>query len=257
LEVDAAEDLGRALTLLGVYDLPMSEVVWRLMPKGGAALDVGANLGYVTSLLVARGGPGSRVSAFEPHPLLFAQLRHNATGWRASSTSTVELIQAAVSDTAGEQALLIPHDFDQNAGLPSLDNAAHKLTSKACERIPVRTITLDDYVGDTTYDLMKVDVEGAELNVLRGAGGLLTNGRIRDIVYEDHSGANSSVRAFLKDAGYDVFRIQRSFFGPRLLPGDTSGKQVWEPPNFLATRDAARAQRCLAPCGWDVLRPLT
>ena len=75
--VRPAEDIGAAIWRLGVYYLPLSEVIWRLLDPGEVAVDCGANVGYVTSLMAARVGPKGRVLSFEPHPKIFAELAAN------------------------------------------------------------------------------------------------------------------------------------------------------------------------------------
>ena len=62
------ETIGRAILRLGVYDLCVSESICRLLDPGESAIDVGANLGYMTSLMAAKAGKCGSVESFEPHP---------------------------------------------------------------------------------------------------------------------------------------------------------------------------------------------
>ena len=59
----------------------------------------------------------------------------------------------------------------------------------------------------------------------------------------------------LEGAGYHVRRMHKTFFGVELIPPDaTTGRSVWEPTNFLATRDVDRARERLSTRGWSILR---
>src|SRR5689334_912740 len=68
LEVHSNDELGQTILYLGVYDLVVSETIWRLTDQGDTALDIGANAGYITSLLAGRVGRSGRVLSFEAHP---------------------------------------------------------------------------------------------------------------------------------------------------------------------------------------------
>ena len=68
------ETIGAEIWYCGVFDLPVAEALWRLLDAGETALDIGANLGQMTSVLRGKAGPAGCVLAFEPHPKLFAAL---------------------------------------------------------------------------------------------------------------------------------------------------------------------------------------
>jgi len=68
ITVNSNEVHGRAILRLGVIDLPVSEAIWRILDPGDIALDVGANIGYMTSIMASRIGTAGTITAFEPHP---------------------------------------------------------------------------------------------------------------------------------------------------------------------------------------------
>src|SRR5437773_5659527 len=96
------EDLGHALWTTGVYELAVTEVLWRLADPGETVVDAGANIGYMTSVLASRVAPAGTVYAFEPHPALYARLlenienRRDTMGWFHVHAST-----HALSDRSG------------------------------------------------------------------------------------------------------------------------------------------------------------
>src|SRR5262249_30083462 len=96
LTLDPADTISDALLSQGIYDLVTTEVLWRLTERGDHTADVGANVGYMTSILSVRAGAKGSVLAFEPFPETFAILQHNAERWsRNASCARVSPQQAA------------------------------------------------------------------------------------------------------------------------------------------------------------------
>ena len=108
--------------------------------------------------------------------------------------------------------------------------------------------------------LLKVDVEGHELAVLKGGPRLLAERRIRDVVFEAHEGHSSPVVGYLQNHGYALFRLTKGFFGPIIESvGSTNGSHESrcggnDAPSYLATVDAGRAASRLRDSGWQALR---
>src|SRR5439155_15166974 len=67
LEVDLSDAIGKEIFKQRSFDIAVSEVAWRLFQPGAKALDIGANIGYLTSLFAVGAGPSGAVHAFEPH----------------------------------------------------------------------------------------------------------------------------------------------------------------------------------------------
>lgn len=240
IAINPAEDIGHALATTGVYDLTVSEALWRLTEPDDVALDVGANIGYMSALLSAR---AARVVSFEPHPQLFERLAANVSGWKGN----VELHRLALSDEAGEVWLCIPEGFERNGGVAFISHSAG-----AGRSITVRAARLADLnVGGV--GIAKIDVEGRELHVLRGAGSLV--GQIRDIVFEEHGTHPTPTTVYLQERGYQLFYLGRKMFGPTLTPVRHAprARDPYAPQNCLATLDAGRARERMEPRGWRVL----
>jgi len=258
LRICPSEDIGRSIWTTGVYDLVASEAIWRLLDPGETAVDVGANIGYFTSLMACRAGPTGTMLAAEPHPEIHRALAQNVEGLRAAGTKTaaVGLLRAALSDAAGRLTLWEPPEFVTNRGTARLStDAAGASADGAGRRFEVDVVTLDDWCGTSRPAVLKLDVEGHELSVLRGAAHLLAARAIRDIVYEDHDPAASGIRAHLERHGFCVFALGQRITGPALLPPDTASPLHFAPPSVLATLQPERARTRLAPRGWKVLWP--
>ena len=108
---------------------------------------------------------------------------------------------------------------------------------------------------DTRVRVLKLDVEGCELDVLQGAERLLNSTNLRDILYEDYAEQPSSLRRFLEAAGYAVFTLKASFTGP-IVHRTGSGPEEQGTANFLASLDPVRTVERFRSRGWRCLRPL-
>lgn len=245
---DPTRAIGRSIFTTGVYDLAVSEAILRLAGRGDTVVDAGANVGYMTAL-AAVAAKGGRVLSFEPHPSLFTVLEQNATAAkRIPGTAAVRLYPAAVGDRAGESSLIIPPEFDVNDGIGSLAATA---TGRA---IPVQVTTLDEAIGRDRIAVLKIDVEGFELQALRGADRAIADRRITHVVFEDHAAAQSPVIVHLKEAGYRVYSLGWALRGPKLQPIEGGSlAEHYESPSFLATADPDGAVAKLAPRGWRSL----
>jgi FkbM family methyltransferase len=255
IRVRADDVIGTAVLHLGVYDLVVTEALWRLCDPGETALDIGANIGYATSVLARRVGSRGRVLSFEAHPDVYGELRANVSAWRAALPGTaLDAHWVALSDRRGSVGLEVPEDFARNRGVCRVPDGPASPGRGRCVTVPCDT--LDDLLGAAgRVGVAKMDVEGHEATVLRGARAVLAAGAVRDWVFEHHGAYPSAVTDLLEEHGYAVLRLRKGFFGPALLgPAGRAGQCAWEPPSYLATRDPDRAAARLRPAGWHSLR---
>jgi FkbM family methyltransferase len=256
LYANAAEAIGRSLATLGVYELAVSEVLWRLVDAGDICLDIGANIGYMTSLLSARTGDGGRVFAFEPHPKIFGRLKTNVEFF--SNRSRIVASQSAIGAAGGQAELVEPVDFETNEGVASVSPSFTRgRVSHIKHQVAMQQ--LDSIFSNAeTFGVVKIDVEGAELDVFHGAERLLSAKRVRDIVWEDQNIFPSESVKLLLRHGYNVYRFSKKILGPAIWdPFATQANRrclPWEPVNFLATLDPTRAVSRLGPRGWRCLK---
>ena len=126
--------------------------------RGATVLDVGANVGAYTLLFAIWAGPDGRVFAFEPAPASLAGLRRQLQ--LNQLAGRVEVVPVAIAGTVGTADFIC----DGASGANALGSGS---TTGA---IPVATTSLDAFCGERglSPDVIKIDVEGAELDVLRG-----------------------------------------------------------------------------------------
>ena len=247
--VDPSEEIGATIWQYRVYDLAVTEALWRLLDPGDTAVDGGANVGYMSLVMASRVGPAGRVVSFEPHPLLFEKLQANLIRFRQDSPRTAPSFEprpAALSRDQGAAHLMEPEDFSDNRGRSRLSERGQGHT--------VATESLDRVFGRDTVNVLKLDVEGHELAALEGASELLREGRIESIVFEAHEDERAALLAFFETLGYATFGLGRTFGGPLLsAAGGRPPVPAHEPPSFLATRAPADAQKRFEESGWRCL----
>jgi FkbM family methyltransferase len=133
---------------------------------GMTFVDVGANIGYFALQAAALVGPAGKVIAFEPTPTVADRLRENV---RLNRLSNVTVVQAAVSEKAGRAT------FFQSAEDPEA-NSLYDCESCGAP-LEVVVLNLDEELARqnvSAVDLMKIDAEGSELTVLKGARRVMT-----------------------------------------------------------------------------------
>lgn len=162
----------------------------KLIGPGSHCFDVGANIGVYTRELSALAGPQGRVKAFEPVPETFVALSNNV---RRLGLTNVEVFNAAISDHHGRVAMSVPMRDD---GTPNLYRA------QVGEGDAVPCFPLDSVLE--RVDFIKIDVEGHEFEVLKGAAELLRAHRPQLLVETEQP----AVFSFLGDLGYSPYFVQ-------------------------------------------------
>ena len=240
----SSETIGRAIATQGVYDLPVTEAIFRLLDPGETALDVGANIGYMSFVLARATGPGGKVLAFEPNSQVLVCLRKNLSTWSSLRVAPIELMSIALSDRAGTASMILPSDFKDNEGTAKLGFGPGEVAV---------TVARLDEIQKSPVGLMKVDVEGHEGAVFEGGEQLLRDKQIRDIVFEEHDSFPARSHQILQGHGYCIYLLTRSTFRPLLLPAQTSSRLRFLPTNYLATANPKRAEARMKGWGWSCL----
>lgn len=253
IRIDPKETVGSCIARQGVYDIRGCEAIWRLLEKGESALDVGANVGQMTSLMAEKVGAKGRVYSFEPHPDIFLALNENISEWsKLPSSGEMMASQMALSDKVGTSKLYMPPKFRGNNGVASLENEE---PSKSTSH-DVKVSTLDAvFSNEEVFGLMKMDIEGHELTALNGGARLLSSRRVRDIVFEEHRCFPTPVTSQLMEFGYKIYYIDSILRKPKIIPVESRySVNQFDAPNYLATLDPARAEKIFQSSGWHCIR---
>ena len=151
---------------IGNYEKQTTTLFERILKSGMVVIDVGAHVGYFSLLAARHVGPKGKVFAFEPDPINYDLLLQNT---KLNSYTNISVINAAVADSKGRRTLI-------QSSLDSGRQSTYHHGLPESGSIDVDTWSLDDFLATKNWpviDLVKVDVEGAELDVLNGMNGLL------------------------------------------------------------------------------------
>lgn len=209
----------------GDYEQPVQQALASLTRPGDVCYDIGGNLGFFSILLGRLVGSTGIVYAFEPVPGNAAAIERNA---RHNSLANVRVMRVALTRADGEAELLLA----QHVGGAVLEDAG--TPPDPAGRLTVATAAVDSLLarGELAPPRMvKIDVEGAEMNVLMGMECTLRDHSpmvVLELDDETESKCQSKVaecRLFLEDRGYRVERLPNSY---------SDGK--WFVRHFVASR---------------------
>ena len=150
----------------GLPDYREMRFMQRYLRPGDAFLDVGANVGVYTLLAASLVGPEGRIDAFEPGEKALRYLRQNV---ELNALHQVKVHPLGLSDTPGPWALVETQD-DCTATLAASQSDRDERVAQ------IDCVKLDEFAPDMIWAMAKLDVEGAEPLVLRGARSHLSRG---------------------------------------------------------------------------------
>ncbi|MCW2999644.1 MAG: FkbM family methyltransferase [Solirubrobacterales bacterium] len=188
------------LILSGELEIPVQEALRRTIAPGATVYDIGANIGFFAQLAARFAGAGGRVLAFEPVPAIAELVREAAQ--RSQLSGRIEVRAQAVAARSGTEQLYVVDDASWSH-LASRGNPGGAVLT-----IDVPVVTLDEVVaaGAPPPDVIKLDVEGSEGDVLRGAHDVLRRHRPA-IVLELHD-TQPDALPVLREAGYALENLQ-------------------------------------------------
>jgi FkbM family methyltransferase len=174
---------------LGTYELEKQKSLERFIRPGMTIYDIGAQAGFYTLFFSRLAGDRGKVFAFEPCSY---EARFLIDHVRLNNLENVRVVQAAV----GETRELLPMSSDRGM-------CENRLGDDPDATLMVPTISLDDS-GLPAPDLIKMDVEGAEAAVLRGAQGTMREARPVLFVALHGEEQRTACAIILRDAGYSI-----------------------------------------------------
>lgn len=242
------ESIGRSVFLYGVYEPLATAVFASLLTDGDVAIDVGAHYGDFTLAAAFQVGPSGAVYAFEPQPLvrsvLLTNLRHN-------DIHHVTVLDCAVADYDGSSSLYSAIDPSHTGGA----SLSETLVDQSRTHMDVSVRQLDGLLIESVGDRLaavKIDVEGAEAAVLRGASDLVRRSKAA-ILFEANGlqngpqGVSSETISFLRESGYLVYGMVpdgQTFRLEELAHGQDPGQycEPWLALNLLAMVPGSKSE---------------
>ena len=208
----SGQDWHREL-LEGTIDAPLFEALDGIDMKGKLVLDVGGFIGYHSLSFASRVGPEGAVATFEPN-------HHNADRIHLNFTRSkdlaerIEVVRAALGEAEGTAEFVFSDDVDSGpssgsfvAGMDTPYGAeVYEFMSFKRTQVPITTI--DTYIASRADGrepaVIKIDVEGAEFSVLRGAQGVIASSRPTFLVELHGIAVTLEVLGFFAEHGYSV-----------------------------------------------------
>lgn len=196
------------LATKGIWEESETELIKKIVSDGDVVLDLGANIGYYTMIFAKLIGPKGKVFAFEPEPNNFELLKKNLT-INGYQNSTIE--DAAVSDENGEIKLYL------SEGRATNHRTFH---SKSVSKnfVVVKKVKLDDYFKNNPIrkriSFVKMDVEGSELDALKGMTSILNENKNIKILIEfapqnirEFGAQPSDLLKILRNHGFSLYEV--------------------------------------------------
>lgn len=235
LALDLTEATQADLYYRGLPQPELLDVIKPYFRSDGVFVDVGANVGqealWAAHLYLSDGvTSGPKVFAFEPNPTIVRRLQHNVAANSVEGLISVNAV--GVSDVNGTAAFyLAPEDNGSNSSL-----APNRFFGGEVINVPV--VTLDSFFSGhhskRPVALLKIDVEGGELRVLRGSTHLLSSDRPVMILeacphlIESFGHTYSELHHYIVSLRYSVFIVRQ---GAHLIP-DTDGQLPGDAPYY-------------------------
>jgi len=196
----------------GLYLVEKKETEFfkKLIERGQIVIDIGANIGYYTLMAAARVGKNGKVYSFEPFSSTFDLLQENI---RINKFENVILSKIAVLDKEGTIELHL--SSVTNTGSTSISFPPNYSGKKE----NVKCITLDKFIKEKELkkvDIIKIDVEGAEVKVLNGMKKLLSTQSPKVLIEINEENLNAlgsskeDIYDFFKKLGYQAYDIKTS-----------------------------------------------
>jgi FkbM family methyltransferase len=217
-----------------------ADAIEQLVAPGGVVIDGGANVGGFALTAASVVGPEGAVHAVEAAPGTTELLRRNVA---ANPRYTIHVHELALADVEGELEFTA---FEAGSGISSL------ASSHGGTVVNVRATTLDALTASLPrVDLVKLDLEGAELRALQGARRLLSERRPALMIelepdhLERQGGSIRALELLLQDAGYDAFDIVASAGQLGFVPFESPWRRPAGDPNIVAV-PSERSERLRA-----------
>jgi FkbM family methyltransferase len=188
----------------GVYERGTNSILEAHVKPGDVVVEAGANTGTETLLISRLTGAKGKVLAFEPVPHVVNKLKNNLA---LNNIENAQVMELALGETRKEISFYVYPENHPNQGMGS-----KVLENSGLEKITVMQTTLDSLVEDGTIariDFLKMDVQGAEFDILRG--GINCIKKYRPKIFLEAADDLSNLRAiynYLADLNYAIRLIK-------------------------------------------------
>jgi len=238
----------------GYHEQDVEKFITGLLQPGDVVFDVGAQIGMFTAIASQLIGPDGRLIAFEPDEKNHRDLQSTR---QRNKLDNVSIINAGLSDSIGEATFHRP-DGAWGSFMDSGNGAGARITRDFFQNTTIRTFTIqtttiDHVVAERELerlDLIKIDVDGPEVTILRGAEQTLRT--LKPVVmveasrfYQEHGTSVDELFSILQRNGYEIYGTIRNGESARLM---TSPADI---DNDLSAVGSAMNFFCVVPGTYD------
>lgn len=236
LRLSLSESMQSQIFWFGYYSREVCALLKRLLKEDMVVVDAGANIGEITLLASKLVGPDGHVYAFEPMTAIANQLEENL---RTNGTSNTSVLQVGLSNGTGSLPIYLAEGAFRDGAIHDGLGTLYATPERPRKVEDISLTTLDNFVRDRNLhrlDLIKLDIEGAELPALEGAHDTLLRFKPYLIIeVQDETSASAGYRAadildFLAPVGYRFDTIGRM---GKLHPLEVTGLRDFQ--NVLCT----------------------
>lgn len=216
-DLDLSEGIDLAIYLFGTFEKEVGEYCRNVLRAGDHAVDVGANIGAHSLSMARLVGPSGRVVACEPTDYAFAKLARNLS----LNQGIADRVVASQVFLAANIAEILPAAVASSWPLNSSDGVKHELSQGLLKPTTGAVVmTLDSFVAAQRVgpiSLLKIDVDGHELTVLKGSGGTLKQHpaiilELAPCTASDGEDTLRQILHLLHDSGYQTVTHRRKNF---------------------------------------------
>lgn len=204
--------------IYGTWEPDVVQTISSSVSRDMITLDIGSHIGFYTLLMAKIVGPKGTVYAFEPLPVNFRILEDNV---RMNHLDNVRIFPKAVSDGSGTATLLLDDDHE----LPGKSSLTYR-SSQGERLLEVETVTIDEFMSSEqlSVNFIKIDVEGAEELVLKGALETIQQHRpilLIELHEMSHHGKNHPVIHRLQSLNYHIQWLDENVLTAHILAHPT------------------------------------
>jgi FkbM family methyltransferase len=212
--IDSRESvLGPALLLQGLWEPEITDWFQTHVQPGQVVVDVGANVGYYSLLAANLVGPAGRVFAIEAHPRMAELLIRNAI---INGRHNISAHNKAAWYRSEQLTFHMRRHFAANSSAGSMEGSNLAELDDVEDIVEVEAVRLDDLLANVKrVDLVKIDVEGAELQVFNGLGATMSSNPDIKVLFEWSPGQQNmlgtdprAILHLLRDQGFKFSHIE-------------------------------------------------
>ena len=203
-----------SILLKGEYEEELLRIADTLVPAETTIIDIGANIGFL-SLYWAKKFNNCQVFSYEPTAYAFECLKKSK---RLNRLDNLKVFKLAAGDDNCQGEVYSPTEKTYNKGLGSINFNTDIEGDQTYVKEKIDIVSLDEHIGmEKNVSLIKIDVQGTEINVLKGALKLIEKDKpliiieVQDDYYERPLENRQSIKALFAIDSYDFYRVKRGF----------------------------------------------